>query len=170
MHTAKLVALILAASMVLTAGVVSAQQAATPGPPPAAPYGSPISLDQAKKAMAGAEAEARKNNWNVVIAIVDSGGNLVMLQRMDNTQFGSIDVAKQKAHTAVAFRRPTKAFQDLIAQGGVNLRLLKLEGASPLEGGVPVVLDGKIVGAIGVSGVTSQQDAQIATAGADALK
>jgi uncharacterized protein GlcG (DUF336 family) len=78
-------------------------------------------------------------------------------------------VARQKAHTAVAFRRPTKVFQDLIAQGGVNLRLLKLEGASPLEGGVPIVLGGKIVGAIGVSGVTSQQDAQIAQAGADAI-
>ncbi|HEV8436548.1 MAG TPA: heme-binding protein [Methylomirabilota bacterium] len=168
----KLVALILAVSVALAAGVVSAQQPAPApaAPAPPAPYGSPISLDQAKKAMAGAEAEARKNNWNVVIAIVDSGGNLVMLQRMDNTQFGSIEVAKQKAHTAVAFRRPTKVFQDLIGQGGVNLRLLNLQGASVLEGGVPVVLDGKIVGAIGVSGVTSQQDAQIATAGADALK
>jgi uncharacterized protein GlcG (DUF336 family) len=164
MDSVKLVALILAVSVVFAAGAVSAQ---APAAPP--PYGPAISLDQAKKAMAGAETEARKNNWNVVIAIVDSGGNVVMLQRMDNTQFGSIDVARQKAHTAVAFRRPTKVFQDLIAQGGVNLRLLKLEGASPLEGGVPILLDGKIVGAIGVSGVTSQQDAQIATAGVDAL-
>ena len=164
MNNAKLVALTLAASVVFAAGAVSAQ---APSPPPA--YGSPITLEQAKKAMAGAEAEARKNNWNVVIAIVDSGGNIVMLQRLDDTQFGSIDVARQKAHTAVAFRRPTKVFQDLIAQGGVNLRLLKLEGASPLEGGVPIVLGGKIVGAIGVSGVTSQQDAQIAQAGADAI-
>jgi glc operon protein GlcG len=163
MNNAKLVALILAVSVIFAATAVSAQ-----APPP--PYGTPISLDQAKKAMAGAEAEARKNNWDVVIAIVDSGGNLVMLQRMDNTQFGSIEVARQKAHTAVAFRRPTKVFQDLIGQGGVNLRLLKLEGASVLEGGVPIVLDGKIIGAVGVSGVTSQQDAQIATAGADALK
>ena len=164
MNYAKLVALTLAVSIVVAAGAVSAQ---TPAPPPAS--GSPITLEQAKKALAGAEAEARKNNWNVVIAIVDSGGNIVMLQRLDDTQFGSIDVARQKAHTAVAFRRPTKVFQDLIAQGGVNLRLLKLEGASPLEGGVPIVLGGKIVGAIGVSGVTSQQDAQIAQAGADAI-
>ena len=141
--------------------------AQVPAPPP--PYGAPITFDQAQKAMAAAQAEAKKNNWNVVIAIVDSGGNIVMLQRLDDTQFGSIDVARQKAHTAVAFRRPTKVFQDLIAQGGVNLRLLKLEGASPLEGGVPIVLGGKIVGAIGVSGVTSQQDAQVAQAGADAL-
>jgi len=164
MHNAKLVALILAVSVVVAAGAVSAQ---APAAPPA--YGPPITLEQAKKAMASAEAEARKNSWNVVIAIVDSGGNIVMLQRLDDTQFGSIDVARQKAHTAVAFRRPTKVFQDLIAQGGVNLRLLKLEGASPLEGGVPIVLGGKIVGAIGVSGVTSQQDAQIAQAGADAI-
>ena len=168
MDKAKLVALILAVSVALAAGAASAQ---TPAPAPAAPppYGPAITLEQAKKAMASAEAEARKNNWNVVIAIVDSGGNIVMLQRLDDTQFGSIDVARQKAHTAVAFRRPTKVFQDLIAQGGVNLRLLKLEGASVLEGGVPIVLGGKIVGAIGVSGVTSQQDAQIAQAGADAL-
>jgi len=164
MDNAKLVALILAVAVVVAAGAVSAQ---APAAPPA--YGPPITLEQAKKAMASAEAEARKNSWNVVIAIVDSGGNIVMLQRLDDTQFGSIDVARQKAHTAVAFRRPRKVFQDLIAQGGVNLRLLKLEGASPLEGGVPIVLGGKIVGAIGVSGVTSQQDAQIAQAGADAL-
>ena len=136
-----------------------------------APYGMPITLDQAKKAMAAAEAEARKNNWNMVIAIVDSGGNLVMLERMDNTQFGSVEVAKQKAHAAVAFRRPTKAFQDLIAQGGANLRLLNLTGdAGVLEGGVPVVQDGKMVGAIGASGGSSDQDAQVAQAGVSALK
>ena len=106
----------------------------------------------------------------LALGLVDSGGNIVMLQRMDNAQFGSIEVAKQKAHTAVAFRRPTKAFQDLIAQGGANLRLLNLHGASMLEGGIPIVVGGKIIGAVGVSGVTSQQDAQIAQAGADALK
>ena len=160
----KRLALLVSAFLMFTAAPLPAQQAA---PPP--PYGAPITLAQAKKAMAGAEAEAQKNGWNVVIAIVDSGGNLVMLQRLDNTQFGSIDVAKSKAHTAVAFRRPTKAFQDAVAQGGANLRLLKLEGASVLEGGVPVIVGGAIVGAIGVSGVLSQQDAQIAQAGADAL-
>ena len=163
MRYVKLVALLLSVFVALSAVPSIAQQAA---PPP--PYGPAITLDQAKKAMAGAEAEARKNNWNVVIAIVDSGGHLVMLQRLDNTQIGSVDVAKDKATTAVHFRRPTKAFQDLIAQGGVNLRLLKVSGASPLEGGVPVVVGGAIVGGIGVSGVTSQQDAQIAQAGADA--
>jgi uncharacterized protein GlcG (DUF336 family) len=136
-----------------------------------APYGMPITLDQAKKAMAAAEAEAKKNNWNVVIAIVDSGGNMVMLDRFDNTQFGSVKVATEKAHGSAAFRRPTKAFQDLIAQGGVHLRLLNITGdASVFEGGVPLIADGKIIGGIGVSGVTPQQDAQIAQAGADALK
>jgi uncharacterized protein GlcG (DUF336 family) len=136
-----------------------------------APYGMPITLDQAKKAMAAAEAEAKKNNWNVVIAIVDSGGNMVMLERFDNTQFGSVKVATEKAHGSAAFRRPTKAFQDLIAQGGVHLRLLNITGdASVFEGGVPIIADGKIIGGIGVSGVTPQQDAQIAQAGADALK
>ena len=124
----------------------------------------------AKKAVAGAEAEAKKNNWPVVIVILDSGGNLVMLQRLDGAQWGSTDVAKDKARSAVAFRRPTKVFQDLIAQGGANMRLLSLTGASMLEGGIPIMADGKIIGAVGVSGVTSQQDAQTAQAGIDALK
>jgi glc operon protein GlcG len=155
--------------LVLVAASVGAQQPAAPPPPPPA-YGSPISLDMAKKVMAGAEAEAKKNNWNVVIAILDSGGNLVALHRMDGTQFGSIDVARDKAYSAVAFRRPTKVFEDAVAQGGQNLRILKLSGASPLEGGIPIVVDGKLVGGIGVSGVTSAQDGQIAKAGADSLK
>ena len=162
MKTAKLVALTLALAVLVSAGLAAAQ-----APPP---YGAAVSLEQAKKAMTAAEAEAKKNNWNVVIVIVDSGGQLVMLQRLDGAQWGSVEVARQKAHTAVAFRRPTKAFQDLISQGGANLRLLNLTGASLLEGGVPIISDGKIIGGIGVSGVTSQQDAQIAMAGADTLK
>src|SRR5262249_31653309 len=109
MKNGKVVALIIGVSVVLAASAASAQ---APAPPP--PYGAPISLDQAKKAMAAAEAEARKNNWPVAIVIVDSGGNVVMMQRLDNTQFGSNDVARQKAHTAVAFKRPTKVFQDLV--------------------------------------------------------
>ena len=163
MKRAQLLSLVLGTVVLLTAASASAQ-----APPP--PYGSAISLEQAKKVMAGAEAEAKKNNWPVVIAILDSGGQLVMLQRLDNTQWGSVEVAKDKARSAVAFRRPTKAFQDLIAQGGANMRLLNLSGASMLEGGIPIVVDGKIVGAVGVSGVTSQQDAQIGQAGIDALK
>jgi len=156
---------LLVAVMLFAAASASAQ---APPPPPA--YGVPISFEQAKKVMAGAEAEAKKNNWPVVITIVDSGGNLVMLSRLDNAQWGSIEVAKDKARSAVAFRRPTKVFQDLIAQGGANLRLLNLSGASMLEGGIPIVIEGKIVGAVGVSGVTSQQDAQIGQAGIDTLK
>ena len=158
----------LGVALVLVAVAVAVSAQAPPPPPPE--YGTPISLEQAKKIMAGAEAEATKNKWGMVITIVDSGGNAVMVHRLDNTQFGSIDVARDKARTAVAFRRPTKVFQDLIAQGGGNLRLLNLTGASVLEGGIPIVVGGKIIGGIGVSGVTSQQDAQIAQAGVDALK
>jgi uncharacterized protein GlcG (DUF336 family) len=141
-----------------------------PAQTPTTPYGAPISLEQAKKVVAAAEAEARKNNWNVVIAVLDSGGHLVLLQRLDNTQFASVEVAQQKAYSAVAFRRPTKVFQDGVAAGGEGLRLLKLAGATPVEGGLPLIADGKLVGSIGVSGVTSQQDNQIAKAGTDALK
>ena len=113
--------------------------------------------------------EATKNKWNMVIAILDTGGHLVMLHRLDGTQLGSIEAAKDKAYSAVLYRRPTKVFQDLVGQGGPNLRLLRLAGASPLEGGIPLVVDGKIIGAIGVSGAASEQDAQVAKAGADAL-
>ena len=153
---------VLVAAMVVTAAASASAQAP-------APYGMPISLEQAKKIMAGAEAEAKKNQWPVVIVVLDSGGNMVMLQRLDNAQWGSIDIAKEKARSAVALRRPTKALQDAVAQGGVNLRLLAI-GYSVLEGGIPIVVDGKVVGAVGVSGVTSQQDAQIAQAGIDALQ
>ena len=154
-------------STAIAAGVLfTAASAAAQAPPP---YGAPISLEQAKKVMAGAEAEAKKNNWPVVIAILDSGGQLVMLQRLDNAQWGSVEIAKEKARSSVALRRPTKALQDLIAQGGANLRLLNI-GYSVLEGGIPIIADGKIIGSVGVSGVTSQQDAQIAQAGIDAMK
>ena len=168
MRIERLLSLMFGTALVLAASFASAQQPAAPPPPPP-PYGTPISLEHAKKVMAGAEAEAKKNNWPVVIAILDSGGQLVMLQRLDNAQWGSVEVAKDKARSAVAFRRPTKAFQDLIAQGGANMRLLTI-GYSVLEGGIPIVVDGKIIGSVGVSGVTSQQDAQIGQAGIDALK
>jgi uncharacterized protein GlcG (DUF336 family) len=126
-----------------------------------------LTLDGAKKVAAAAEAEARKNNWNVVIAVVDDGGHLVYLQRIDGTQTGSIEVAIQKARTAQAFKRPTKVFEDAIA-GGRNA-LIALHGALPLEGGLPIVVGGQLVGAIGVSGVKSTEDGQIAKAGADSL-
>jgi uncharacterized protein GlcG (DUF336 family) len=165
------VSLVVGTVLILGASIASAQQPAPAvAPPPPPPYGPPITLEQAKKVMVGAEAEAKKNSWNVVMVVLDSGGNLVMLQRMDGAQFGSIEVAKDKAYSAVAFRRPTKAFDDALAQGGANLRILKLSGAAPLEGGIPIVVDGKLIGAVGVSGVTSAQDAQIGRAGIDNLK
>ena len=169
MRKARFLTMAVAALLLCGTLPADAQQPVAP-PPPQIPYGAPISLDQAKKVMAGAEAEATKNKWNMVIAVLDSGGHLVMLERMDGTQLGSIDAAKDKAYSAVLYRRPTKVFQDLVGQGGPNLRLLRLAGASPLEGGIPIVVAGKIVGAIGVSGATSEQDAQVAKAGADTLK
>ena len=126
-----------------------------------------LTLEAAKKIAAAAETEARKNNWNVVIAVVDDGGHLVYLQRIDGTQTGSIDVAIQKARTAQAFKRPTKVFEDAIA-GGRNA-LIALHGALPLEGGLPIMAGGQMVGAIGVSGVKSSEDGVIAKAGADSL-
>ena len=143
--------------------------AQTPPPPPP-PYGPAITFDAAKKALAAAEAEAKKNNWAVAIAIVDSSGNLAAFSKMDNTQHASVDIAIGKAVTANNFKRPTKALQDAIAQGGANLRLLAVKGATPLEGGVPIVVDGKIIGAIGASGVMANQDAEVAMAGAAAAK
>jgi uncharacterized protein GlcG (DUF336 family) len=129
-----------------------------------------INLDNAKKAAGPALAEARKNNWAMAVAIVDTGGSLVYFEKLDNTQLGSVQIAINKARSAAQFKRPTKAFQDALAAGGEGLRILRLEGAVPVEGGFPLVMDGKIVGAIGVSGGTSAQDAQCAKAGADSLK
>jgi glc operon protein GlcG len=137
--------------------------------PPTTPYGEPISIAAAKKIMAAAEAEATTNKWGVSIAIVDSGGNLLMLHRLDNAQLSSVRLAEAKARTAVEFRRPTKALEDAVAGGGAGLRVLTF-GACVAEGGIPIVAGGKIVGAIGVSGVASHQDAQVATAGATAAQ
>ena len=132
-------------------------------------YGPPITLEQAKKVMAAAEAKAKHNNWNVAILIVDSGAHAVMLHRLDGTQLASIRIAEGKARTAVEFRRPTKALEDVISGGGAGLRYFTVPDVNLMEGGVPILLDGKIVGAIGVSGVHSTEDAQVARAGADAV-
>ena len=128
-------------------------------------YGFPISLDAAKTIAAGALAEARTNSFLMAVAIVDPAGDLVYFEKMDGTQVGSVTVAIDKACSAARFKRPTKAFQDTLAGGGDGLRVLALRGAVPVEGGVPIVMDGKIVGAIGVSGGTSAQDGQCAGAG-----
>ena len=132
-------------------------------------YGPPLTLEEAKKAMAAAEAEARKNNWPVVIFILDSTGHPVMMQRLDNTQYGSIEVAEGKARTALNFRRPSKAFQDLIAGGGPAHGFLTFSSITAVQGGVLMMHAGKIIGAIGVSGVKSDQDEQIAMAGVNAV-
>ena len=132
------------------------------------PYGA-IALEAAKKVAAPALAEASRNNWAMAVAVVDSAGDLVYFERMDATQTGSVVVAIDKARSAALFKRPTKAFQDMLAAGGEGWRVLGLQGAVPVEGGVPIVIDGKIVGAIGVSGGTSPQDGQCARAGADAM-
>ena len=151
------------AVLLLTQFTITAQDA-----PPS--YGPAITLEQAKKVAAAAEAEARKNKWNVYIVIADSATNLVLLQRMDDAQLGSLNVAQKKAYTAAAFRRSTKVFEDGIVSGGIGMRILGNEQAMPIEGGLPILVNGKVVGAIGVSGVTSQQDGIIAKAGIEALK
>ena len=133
-------------------------------------YGTPITADVAKKVAAAAIAEAKKNNFTMAIAIVDPNGFLVYFEKMDNTQNGSVNVAQDKAKSAALFKRPTKVFQDGLAAGGVGLRLLALQGAVPVDGGIPIIVAGKIIGAIGASGGTSDQDGQVAKAGADALK
>ena len=153
---------LLALWLVLAASSASAQM---PNP-----YGVPISLESAKKAAAAAVAEARKNNWTMAVAVTDIAGDLVYFEKMDGTQTGSVAVAIGKARSAALFKRPSKVFQDALAGGGAGLRILGLEGAVPIDGGLPLVMDGKIVGAIGLSGGTSDQDGQVAKAGADTLK
>ena len=131
-------------------------------------YGPAVDLEQAKRIAAGAVAEANRNNWRVVIAIVDTHGFLTYYERMDDTQTASATVAIEKARTAAMFRRPTKMFEEGIAGG--RMALLGMPGALPIEGGLPIVVNGKVIGGIGVSGLTSVQDAQVAQAGLDTLK
>jgi len=131
-------------------------------------YGVPINLETAKKVAAAAETEAKKNNYTMVIAIVDSAGSLTYLEKIDGTQLASVDIAIGKARTANNFKRPTKALEDIVA-GGRNA-LLSLPNAVLIEGGIPLIIDGKIVGAIGVSGGSSQQDAQVASVGVAVLQ
>ena len=159
--------LALAGAVALSAGSALAQQPAASTA--TLPYGPPINLDQAKRAMAAAELEAAKNSLQVAITILDSGGNMVMFHKIDNAQLSAVTVSEGKARTALEFKRPSKDLDDAIARGGAGNRLLALKDITPLEGGMPIVLDGKIVGAIGVSGAVSAQDAQVAKAGADAL-
>lgn len=133
-------------------------------------YGPDVTLEQAKRVLAAAEAEAQRQNWAVAIAVVDTAGNLVAYVKRDDTQTASVTVSQGKARTAAMYKRSTKAFQDTIAAGGAGLRALTLEGVVAAEGGVPLMVDGRIIGAIGVSGVTSEQDGEVAAAGAAALQ
>lgn len=130
------------------------------------PYGPPIMLELAKKPAAAALAEAARNKWTMAVAIVDPSGTLIYFERMDNTQVASSKVAIDKARSAALYKRPTKEFQDGLAAAGAGLRLLRLREASPVEGGIPLLVDGRIIGAIGVSGDTSAHDNVCATAGA----
>jgi uncharacterized protein GlcG (DUF336 family) len=140
-----------------------AAEAQTPAPLP--PYGPGVSLDIAKKMIAAAEAEARKNGLQMAIAVVDSGARLVAFVRMDNTQLASIDIAIAKAVTANNVKRPTKALQDSVAPGSSTPRMSGLPGITPIDGGLPIVIDGKIVGAIGAGGAAAAQDGEVAAAG-----
>jgi glc operon protein GlcG len=155
--------------LIVCAGCVLAQ-----APPAASPYLTPIgpaiTLENAKKAVSAALAETRKNGWLMVAAVVDPSGTLVYYEKMDNTQLGSAEVAIDKARSAALYKRPTKAFQDALAGGGVGLRVLGLRGAEPVEGGLPIIVDGRLTGAIGLSGDTSEHDGQCAAAGVAALK
>jgi len=160
-------------SLIVVILVLCAGSAFSQAPPaPSAyltPIGPAISLENAKKAAAAAIAEARKNGWLQAVAVVSPGGYLVYYEKMDNTQLASADLAIDKARSAALYKRPTKAFQDGLEKGGVNLRILALRGASPVEGGLPIIVDGKLVGAIGLSGDLAQNDGQCAAAGVAAL-
>ena len=138
-----------------------------PTTPQAPGYGTPINLGTARKVAAAALAEGKKNGWTVAVAIVDPAGELVYFERMDDTQIASAQICQDKARTAARFKRPSKAFEEALAGG--RLAILGLGGATPVEGGIPLIAGGKIIGAIGVSGVTSQQDGICAQAGVDVL-
>lgn len=150
--------LILFSAELVLGGLAPAQQLSTK---------KTLNLAIAKQIVASAEKEAARNQWMMYITVVDDGGNIIFLERLDDAQLGSLEVSIEKAKTALLFRRPSKAFEDQVAAGRNGL--LKLPGALPVEGGIPLMADGKVIGAIGVSGGTSQQDAQVAQAGVAAL-
>jgi glc operon protein GlcG len=153
------------AALLLGTALQAQQQPSSPPTPPPA-YGAPISLEQAKAAIAGAAAESKKNGWNHVFAVVDGGGNLIAFEKSDLAGNSSVPIAEAKAKTAATFRVPTKAYQDRLAAG--ETFILGLPGVVPAAGGVPIILGGKVIGAIGVSGATPLQDQ--AEAGVAALK
>jgi uncharacterized protein GlcG (DUF336 family) len=159
METRTVFRLAIAAAFVLCSAAVQAQQRPS--------YGESVTLEQAKKIAAGGIAEAKKNNWAIAIAVVDTHGFLVYFERLDDTQTASVKIAVDKAQTAAMFRRPSRAFEDVVTKGRVAV--LGLSGATPITGGLPIVAGGKIIGGVGVSGVTSEQDEQVAKAGLSAM-
>lgn len=138
-------------------------------PPPQIPYGRPIGLADAKAVTAAAVRTAEDSGWLMAIAVVDTGGHLVYFEKMDGTQTGSVEVAIDKARSAALFRRPTKVFEDGVAAGGQGIRLLNLRGAVPLDGGIPIIVAGELIGGIGISGGSGEQDGIAARAGAAAI-
>lgn len=158
------------AALALTAAAFAQAPPPPATPVPNIPYGTPITADAAKKIAAAAVAEAGKNGWAMAVAIVDPSGFLVYFERMPDTQLGSVQVSMEKAKSAALFRRPTKVFQDNVAAGGAGLRMLGLTGAVPVEGGIPIIANGKLIGAVGASGGTSDQDGKTAQAGASVIK
>ncbi len=158
--TTRLTRCFAAIALVLFAGAASAQQRPS--------YGGQITLEDAKKIAAGAVVEAKKNNWNVAIAVVDNHGMLVYYEMLDDTQTSSATIAIEKARTAAMFRRPSKAFEDVVSKGRVAV--LGLPGVTPVQGGLPIFVNGKIIGGVGASGVNSDQDEQVVQAGLNALK
>jgi glc operon protein GlcG len=163
---------VVACAAVMLSAAAQAQPAAAPAAPPAPPpqYGTELSAEMAKKAVAAAEAEAKKNNWFMNIAVVGPSGHLLAFSRMDGAQYASIAIAQHKARTAATFRRPTKVFEDRVAQGGAGLAVMTLDDVIASEGGIPIIADGKLVGAMGCSGGTGQQDGLACQAGVNALK
>jgi uncharacterized protein GlcG (DUF336 family) len=159
-----------ALALAMAAAVASAQTPPPPPPPPNTVYGAPIGLAQAKKVMAAAEAEAVKNGWSMVIVVMDSADHVVMQEKLDNTQYSALAGAEDKARSALHFKRPTKDLEEVLARGGIGLRYLAFRDAMPVQGGLPLLVDGKIVGSIGVGGGTSVQDGQVARAGSESLQ
>ncbi len=161
---------LLAAALASVSLAALAQAPQVTQTPPVPQYGTTVNLEQARKVVAAAMVEARKNSWPVAVAVVDNAGMLVAYERMDNTQMASVQVSIDKAASAAMYRRSTKVFQDAVAGGGMGVRVLNLRGASAIEGGLTLMLDGKVIGGVGVSGVNSDQDAVVAKAGVDAVK
>jgi glc operon protein GlcG len=170
MHRFSVITVSACVALLLGSAVYAQQQPAAPASPPPPPpaYGAPITLEQAKAAAAAAEAEMRTNGWNMVIAVVGPSGNTIYLQKADLAAYASVDIAQDKARTSALFRVPTKAYMDRLANG--ETFILRLTGATPVAGGIPIVVGGKLIGAIGLSGGTSAQDHQVAQAGASAVK